>query len=183
VCSARHPTGNSVTLTATPANTNREMCSPAGPAGVAKALRKVVEMFAEVSDGKTVHTFSVYPHRSITERARPGGLEAEIAVLDRLLVKSAAVKASPTYAKWDALRDTLDDKDEMRDDTGARRKIIIFTEHKDTLDDLVTRLTEHLGRDDAVVTIHGGTKREDRNVSTVGLSPPPYGPENVSTSE
>ena len=53
------------------------------------------------------------------------------------IVQSAAIKASPSYAKWDALRDTLDDADEMRDDTGARRKVIIFTEHKDTLDDLV----------------------------------------------
>ena len=44
----------------------------------------------------------------------------------------------------------------MRDDTGARRKVIIFTEHKDTLDDLVARLTQHLGRDDAVVTILDG---------------------------
>ena len=72
-----------------------------------------------------------------TASRTPEELETEIAVLDRLLVKSAAVKASPTYAKWDSLRDTLDDADEMRDDTGARRKVIIFTEHKDTLDDLV----------------------------------------------
>jgi superfamily II DNA or RNA helicase len=97
-----------------------------------------------------------------TSARTPAELETEIAVLDRLLIKSSAVKASPTYAKWDALRDTLDDSSEMRDDTGARRKVIIFTEHKDTLDDLVMRLTQHLGREDAVVTIHGGTKREDR---------------------
>ena len=97
-----------------------------------------------------------------TASRTPEELETEIAVLDRLLVTSAAVKASPTYAKWNSLRDTLDDADEMRDDTGARRKVIIFTEHKDTLDDLVMRLTQHLGRDDAVVTIHGGTRREDR---------------------
>ena len=97
-----------------------------------------------------------------TSARTPEELETEIALLDRLLVKSAAVKASPTYAKWDALRGTLDDSDEMRDDTGARRKVIIFTEHKDTLDDLVMRLSQHLGRDDAVITIHGGTKREDR---------------------
>ena len=50
----------------------------------------------------------------------------------------------------------------MRDAPGARRKVIIFTEHRDTLDDLVDRLRDHLGRDDAVVTIHGGTEREDR---------------------
>ena len=97
-----------------------------------------------------------------TTARTPAELETEISVLDRLLLKSSAVKTSPTYAKWDALRDTLDDNQEMRDDTGARRKVIIFTEHKDTLDDLVNRLTQHLGRDDAVITIHGGTKREDR---------------------
>lgn len=97
-----------------------------------------------------------------TASRTPEELEAEIKVLDRLLAKSLKVKTSRTYAKWDALRDTLDDVDEMRDSTGARRKVIIFTEHKDTLDDLVTRLTAHLGRDDAVITIHGGTKREER---------------------
>ncbi|GAA2535931.1 helicase-related protein [Microbacterium mitrae] len=97
-----------------------------------------------------------------TTARTPEELETEIRVVDQLLVKSSAVKSSPTYAKWDALRDTLDDADEMRDDTGTRRKVIIFTEHKDTLDDLVMRLTQHLGRDDAVITIHGGTKREDR---------------------
>lgn len=92
----------------------------------------------------------------------PEELETEIRFLGQLLVKSLNVKTSPTYAKWDALRDTLDEADEMRDSTGARRKVIIFTEHRDTLDDLVSRLTNHLGRDDAVITIHGGTKREDR---------------------
>lgn len=92
----------------------------------------------------------------------PEELETEIKVLDRLLVKSLKVKTSGSYAKWDSLRDTLDEADEMRDSTGARRKVILFTEHKDTLDDLVARLTNHLGRDDAVITIHGGTKREDR---------------------
>ena len=97
-----------------------------------------------------------------TTSRTPGELEAEISMLDRLLLKSLAVKTSVSYAKWDALRDTLDDAGEMRDSAGARRKVIIFTEHKDTLDDLVARLTNHLGRDDAVITIHGGTKREDR---------------------
>ena len=99
---------------------------------------------------------------SATSARTPEELEAEIALLDRLVAQSSAVKNSPTYAKWDALRGTLDDNPEMRDATGARRKVIIFTEHKDTLDDLVTRLTTLLGRDDAVTTIHGGTRREDR---------------------
>ncbi|MDJ0357674.1 helicase-related protein [Paenarthrobacter sp. PH39-S1] len=97
-----------------------------------------------------------------TTARTPEELKAEIIILDCLLVKSLAVKTSTSYAKWDALRDTLEDSSEMRDAIGSRRKVIIFTEHKDTLDDLVARLINHLGREDAVVTIHGGTRREDR---------------------
>ncbi len=89
-------------------------------------------------------------------------LEAEIAVVARLVDQAAAVRHSPTYSKWDRLRDTLDDAPFMRDGAGQRRKVIIFTEHKDTLDDLTERLRDFIGRDDAVVTIHGGTRREDR---------------------
>lgn len=98
----------------------------------------------------------------ISTARTPEELETEIAVLDRLLVKSEAVKTGHSYAKWDALRATLEDTPEMRDSTGARRKVIIFTEHKDTLYDLVERLRTLLGSDDAVITIHGGTKREER---------------------
>ncbi|MEV6705007.1 helicase-related protein [Micromonospora wenchangensis] len=89
-------------------------------------------------------------------------LATEVGILEDLVAQAQRVRSSPTYAKWDALRDTLDDDHQMRDASGARRKLIIFTEHKDTLDDLTTRLRQHLGRDDAVVTIYGGTRREDR---------------------
>lgn len=89
-------------------------------------------------------------------------LETEIAVLSLLEQQAKAIRNSPSYSKWDQLRQTLDEADQMRDASGARRKVIIFTEHRDTLDDLTSRLRNHLGRDDAVVTIHGGTRREDR---------------------
>ncbi|MEU8402699.1 helicase-related protein [Nonomuraea sp. NPDC048892] len=89
-------------------------------------------------------------------------LATEVGILEDLVAQAQRIRNSPTYAKWNALRDTLDDDEQMRDASGARRKLIIFTEHKDTLDDLTTRLRQHLGRDDAVVTIYGGTRREDR---------------------
>ena len=41
-------------------------------------------------------------------------------------------------------------------------KIIIFTEHRDTLEYLAERIRGLLGRPDAVVTIHGGVRREER---------------------
>ena len=44
------------------------------------------------------------------------------------------------------------------------RKLIIFTEHRDTLNYLTQQIRNVLGRADAVVTIHGGTQRGDRRV-------------------
>ena len=48
----------------------------------------------------------------------------------------------------------------------AARKIIIFTEHRDTLEYLAGRIRDLLGRADAVVTIHGGVRREERRNAT-----------------
>ncbi len=44
----------------------------------------------------------------------------------------------------------------------ARQKLVIFTEHKDTLNYLHERITTLIGRREAVVTIHGGVSRRDR---------------------
>jgi len=50
----------------------------------------------------------------------------------------------------------------MFDAGGARRKLVIFTEHRDTLNYLTERIRTLLGRPEAVVTIHGGMGREAR---------------------
>ena len=50
----------------------------------------------------------------------------------------------------------------MFDADGHRRKLVIFTEHRDTLNYLADRSRALLGRPEAVVTIHGGIGREDR---------------------
>jgi len=42
------------------------------------------------------------------------------------------------------------------------QKLVIFTEHRDTLNYLEKRITGFLGRKEAVVIIHGGTSRENR---------------------
>ena len=97
-----------------------------------------------------------------TAAANPEELRAEIGLLTPLVAQAAAIRNSPSYSKWDHLRETLDDAEQMRDESGSRRKVIIFTEHKDTLEDIVSRLRNHLGREDAVVVIHGGIRREER---------------------
>ncbi len=64
--------------------------------------------------------------------------------------------------KWTELSKLLQDNPDMRDKYGNLRKLIIFTEHRDTLRYLYDRITGLLGREDAVAVIHGGVKREER---------------------
>jgi superfamily II DNA or RNA helicase len=90
-------------------------------------------------------------------------MEKEIAEL-RLLEKQAAdLLKSGVDKKWEELSSILqsDAKEMLRPD-GRRRKLIIFTEHKDTLDYLRKKITGVIGNSAAVIEIHGGTRREDR---------------------
>ncbi|MCC7078889.1 MAG: DUF3883 domain-containing protein [Acidimicrobiia bacterium] len=89
-------------------------------------------------------------------------LEAEISALTELESLAAKVRASGRDRKWEELAGLLQEQQEMFDAHGNRRKLIIFTEHRDTLHYLAGRLRNLIGRDDAVVMIHGGTKREER---------------------
>lgn len=89
-------------------------------------------------------------------------LKAEIAILADLEKTALAVRLSQTDRKWDELSKLLQNQSEMFDAHGHRRKLIIFTEHRDTLNYLQDRIGSLLGRPEAVVTIHGGMGREDR---------------------
>ncbi|TCS97629.1 type III restriction/modification enzyme restriction subunit [Tepidimonas ignava] len=89
-------------------------------------------------------------------------LEAEILVLEALEEQARQVVHSGQDRKWDELSRLLQDTPEMRDAAGRQRKLIIFTEHRDTLNYLTERIRGLLGQPDAVVTIHGGIKREER---------------------
>ena len=90
-------------------------------------------------------------------------LRAEILVLKDLERLADRVRRDPgSDRKWQELSKILSDGEIMLDKNGRRRKFIIFTEHRDTLDYLMRRLRSLYGRPDAVVTIHGGMHREQR---------------------
>jgi len=89
-------------------------------------------------------------------------LEVEIALLARLEELAYAVRRSGTDRKWEGLATLLQDNAEMFDAEGHRLKLVIFTEHRDTLNYLTERIHTMLGRPEAVVTIHGGLSREER---------------------
>jgi len=89
-------------------------------------------------------------------------LEAEIASLKDLEYQALSVVQSGNDKKWEQLSYLLQDEPEMYTQSGARRKLLIFTEHKDTLNYLVKRISDMLGSDNAVRTIYGGTNRDER---------------------
>lgn len=88
-------------------------------------------------------------------------LKDEIAKLADLEKRAAAVRASGMDKKWEELSSILQ-SEEMTAPDGSRRKLIVFTEHRDTLHYLERRIRSLLGRPDAVRVIHGGLRREDR---------------------
>jgi superfamily II DNA or RNA helicase len=89
-------------------------------------------------------------------------LEKEIAELAILEQQAKAVVQSGQDRKWEELSKLLQGNPHMHDEAGLQRKIIIFTEHRDTLNYLVAKIAGVLGNESAIVTIHGGTHRDER---------------------
>jgi SNF2 family DNA or RNA helicase len=89
-------------------------------------------------------------------------LEAEIIILEGLEEQARQVVHSGKDRKWDELSSLLQDNPEMRETDGRQRKLIIFTEHRDTLNYLAMNIRGLIGSEEAVVMIHGGVKREER---------------------
>ena len=89
-------------------------------------------------------------------------LEIEIKTLKRLEKMANDVRVSGVDRKWDELSSLLQDNQAMYGEDNQREKLIIFTEHKDTLNYLAEKIRALLGDDEAVVTIHGGMLRDER---------------------
>lgn len=88
-------------------------------------------------------------------------LALEVETLKGLEAMALGVLRSGLDAKWSQLNRILDD-DLMVDADGNRRKLIIFTEPKDTLHYLLDKVRARLGNPEAVDVIHGGVSREER---------------------
>ncbi len=94
-------------------------------------------------------------------------LDAELLELRDLITAAATVRASETDRKWSELRTILEDNTLVTSAGGdERRKLIVFTEHRDTLEYLSRRIGSLLGRPEAVKAIHGGVRRTDRRQIT-----------------
>jgi superfamily II DNA or RNA helicase len=114
--------------------------------------------------------------RSITE------LKAEIETLKGLEALALGVRRSGMDTKWRELASLLSEIFTTtivagsvaepvvpygagkipRPTPSPHQKLVLFTEHRDTLSYLETRITTLLGRKESVVMIHGGMGREER---------------------
>ena len=88
-------------------------------------------------------------------------LEIEVRTLKGLEAMALGVLHSGKDTKWTQLDRILDD-DLMIDADGNRRKLIVFTEPKDTLHYLAEKVRARLGKPEAVEVVHGGVRREAR---------------------
>ena len=89
-------------------------------------------------------------------------LADEISSLQILEQQAKALVVSGKDRKWDELSRILQNEPQMHDASGRMRKIIIFSEHRDTLNYLHEKIAGVLGSHDAIVVIHGGVHRDDR---------------------
>ena len=111
---------------------------------------------AEVEEAEEVVVDQATAARTIAE------LQVEIGMLKKLEHLAYKVRHSGTDRKWDELSKLLQNNSEMFDAHGHRLKLVIFTEHRDSLNYLHDRTGSLLGRPEAVVLIHGGMGREER---------------------
>ena len=96
-------------------------------------------------------------------------LEAEIDSLRQLESLARAVRTGGEDKKWQELAALLNrlfaavpGATEDLFVPSPHQKLVVFTEHRDTLNYLQERITTLLGRQEAVVAIHGGKGREER---------------------
>jgi SNF2 family DNA or RNA helicase len=111
--------------------------------------------------------------RSITE------LKTEIATLTRLEGMAQALRRSGEDKKWkelasllseiftpDTLKNVVKENRTEYGDTPPKsspaQKLVLFTEHRDTLSYLEERIKTLIGKPEAVVVIHGGIGRDER---------------------
>ncbi len=89
-------------------------------------------------------------------------LQAEIETLAALERMAYRLRQAGTDRKWAQLASIIQDSEHMVDEQGSRRKLVIFTEHRDTLRYLWERIGTLFGRTDNMVYIDGGVPREQR---------------------
>ena len=127
----------------------------------------------EEATGEEIESFEEAVLDRATAAQTVAELEAEIAELRRLEGLALALRRSSEDTKWRELDRILDDPlvyDPARD---VRRKIVIFTEARDTLKYLAGRIRARTGEAESVAVIHGGVARDRRRAVIAAFNDDP----------
>lgn len=118
----------------------------------ATAARTIAELRIEIETLKSLETQALVVRRNATDTKwrELAGLLSEI-FTDGAIANRVAEPVAPYGAGQVPPHKP-----------SPHQKLVIFTEHRDTLNYLEQRITTLLGRKDAVVIIHGGIGREER---------------------
>ncbi|MDP1902287.1 MAG: helicase-related protein [Rubrivivax sp.] len=118
----------------------------------ATAARTIAELRAEIETLKGLESLALAVRRSgaDTKWRELASLLGEIFTVGA--IAPHATEPDPPYGSGAIPRHA----------PSPHQKLVVFTEHRDTLNYLASRITTLLGRKEAVVIIHGGVGREDR---------------------
>ena len=116
----------------------------------ATAARSIEELRIEIETLKVLEAQAAAVRRSGQDTKW-----RELATLLGVLFTPASIVAEPTAQPYGA-------GDIPPPAASKDQKLVIFTEHRDTLNYLTDRISTVLGRREAIVIIHGGTGREER---------------------
>ena len=118
----------------------------------ATAARSIAELKAEIETLKTLEALALEARRSGTDTKwrELASLLGETFTVGGLV--SRVAEPDVPYGAGEIPQPT----------PSPRQKLVVFTEHRDTLAYLHDRITSLLGRAESVVSIHGGVGREDR---------------------
>ena len=137
---------------------------------------EAVEDFEEAPDAEIETLEAKILDQATAARSIPE-LRAEIETLQKLEALALGVKTSGADTKWRELAHLLHEifaapttrahvsvtgEDVQTLKPSPHQKLVIFTEHRDTLSYLESRIATLLGRRDSVVTIHGNLTRPER---------------------
>ena len=100
-------------------------------------------------------------------------LEAEIAELRRLEGMARVLRRSGEDTKWRELDRILEDPLVHDPGRGVRRKIVVFTEARDTLEYLANRICARTGESESVAVIHGDVPRDRRRAIIAAFNDDP----------
>ncbi len=118
----------------------------------ATAARSIEELKAEIATLQHLETLALAVRRSGEDRKWRELAKLLGEIFTPATIANHVAEETPTYGASSVPRPT----------PSPQQKLVLFTEHRDTLNYLESRITTLLGRRQAIVIIHGGMGREER---------------------